>query len=118
MCDLLKDVLPYLFILSFILADVLLSIALYDQLLLLGMECFNAACVTALFCFFFCILAVALLKLMDTILTAGKRPPAPPSTSPPASPYSSPPTLDSPPSYCLLMESEKGELPSYEEATM
>ena len=118
MCDLLKDVLPYMIILSVILADVLLSITLYDQLLLLGMECLTAAGVTALFCFFFCILAVALLKLADTILTAGKRPPTPPSTSLPASPYISPPALDSPPSYCLLMQMEKGELPSYEEATM
>ena len=116
-CALLKDTLPYLIILSVILANVLLSMALYDQLLLLGMECFNATGVIALFCFFFCILAVALLKLMDTILTAGSRPPAPPSASLPASPYSSPPVLDSPPSYCILMEVDKGELPSYEEAT-
>ena len=117
LCALLKDMLPYLIILSIVLADVLLSMALYDQLLLLGMECFNATGVTALFCFFFCILTVALLKLMDTILTAGSRPPPPPSASLSASPYSSPPALDSPPSYCRLMEVEKGELPSYNEAT-
>ena len=38
MCALLKNLLPYLFSLSVILATALLSMVLYDQLLLLGME--------------------------------------------------------------------------------
>ena len=56
MCALLKNLLPYLFSLSVILATALLSMVLYDQLLLLG---YSATGVTALFCFFFCSLVVA-----------------------------------------------------------
>ena len=121
---------PYIFILSVILADAFLSVALYDQLILLGMEWPDAHIVTFLFYFFFFFLVAALLKFLDAIMTPGSRSTSPPSVSPStfpstspstfpsSSPSSSPPALDSPPpSYCLLMEVEKGELPSYEEAT-
>ena len=98
--------------------------ALYDQLLLLGMEWQNAEVVTFLFSIFFCFLVAALLILLDSIMTPGSRSTSPfptsssPSTFPSSSPSSSPSALDSPPpSNCLLMELEKGELPSYEEAT-
>ena len=114
MCNLLKDMWSYLIIFSvilFILAGCLLSIVFYNQLLLLGMESFNAMGVIALVSFVFCIIvAVALLKLLGPSLPTGSRP----STSPSASISASPPALDYPPSYSQL---EKGELPSYEEAT-
>ena len=118
MCALLKNILPFLFVLSIILSF-LLSLALYDQLLLLGMESYSATGITFIFCCFFCILVVALVNLLDSILTPVIRPTSPPSTSPSSSTSasSSPPNMDLPPSYRLLMEVEKGELPSYEEAT-
>ena len=67
-CALLKDMLPYLIILSVILANVLLSMALYDQLLLLGMESYSATGITFLFFCFFCILVAALLILLASFL--------------------------------------------------
>ena len=117
MCALLKDFLPYQIILI-ILADILLSMRLYDHLLLLCMESSNAYGVTFLFSFFFCILVVALLIVIGTLMFPGRRPTTPSPASPSSSPCTSSSTLDSPPpSYRLLMEVEKGELPSYEEAT-
>ena len=106
-------------ILSVILADIFLSMALYDHLLLLGMEWYDATSVTVVFSSFFFILLVALLIIIEApASTPGSRPTTPPQASPSSFPCTSPSISDSPPpSYRLLMEVEEGELPSYEEAT-
>ena len=120
MCALL-NVLLFLVVLSVLLTDALLSMALYDQLLLLGMDTASAIGITYLFCCSFYILVVGLVFLLDVIMNHGRLMASPPSASPSSSAKSSanssPPNLDLPPSYRLLMEVEKGELPSYEEAT-
>ena len=116
MSALLKVLLPYLTVLFLILANIFLSNVLYEQLLFLGMPSFLASSLTVLFCFFFCILVVFLGLLLDTFLNPGSRPSPDSSSSSPSS--SSFPGLDSPPPYCLAMDGEEGDLPTYEEATM
>ena len=106
MCLLFKDMLPYLTLLSLILANVFLSNILYKQLLFLGIQNFAAIGLALLFCFFFCILVASLGLLLDTIMNLRTR-----------SPESSP-ALDAPPPYCLVVNGEEGELPTYEDATM
>ena len=106
-------------ILFVILADIFLSMALYDHLLLLGMEWYDATSVSVVFSSFFFILVVALLIVIKApALPPGSRPTTPPQASPSSFPCTSPSILDSPPpSYRLLMDVEEGELPSYKEAT-
>ena len=138
MFALLKDLLPYLTVLFLILTNIFLSNVLYEQLLFLELPSFLASSLTVLFCYFFCILVVFLGLLLDTFLNPwGGRPSPDSSSSPPSSSStafssasSSPPSIgspfcssgsspvmDSPPPYCLVMDGEKGDLPSYEEAT-
>ena len=86
--------------------------------LLIGLQSYLAGGLSCLFGFFISILISLALanmwNLLDSILNPGTQSSQDSSSS---SPLSCSTPLDSPPPYCLVMEGEMGDLPTYEEAT-
>ena len=104
--------------LCLLIANVFLSSTLFEQLIFLGMQSYLAGGLSCLFGFFISILISLALanmwNLLDSILNPGTQSSQDSSSS---SPLSCSTPLDSPPPYCLVMEGEMGDLPTYEEAT-